>query len=314
MKTISIAVPVFEEEKNLNELFNKIEKIEATILKDNIKLEIILGDNSSKDKSWQIIKNWSTKKNNRIAVRYSKNIGFQSSILQMMKIARGDAFIILQSDLQDPPELIYNFITEWRKGSKIVAGVIKRRKENWIDRLGRKIFYNFMHITSDGRVQRNIQDFYLLDKEVYKEIALTSHNFGYIRGQIFTYDVKRSLLMYERNERVNGKSKFDFPQKYNLAFDALTIFGAGLWRRLSIFALGLGLLSIILTMGLFLSYVYGIRFAQQGWLSLISLQLIIFAFISGMSAIFLEFLSRIYRILLPSKSHYFVEEINLDRN
>ena len=207
MNTISIAVPVFEEEKNLNELFNKIEKIEATILKDNIKLEIILGDNSSKDKSWQIIKNWSTKKNNSIAVRYSKNIGFQSSILQMMKIARGDAFIILQSDLQDPPELIYNFITEWRKGSKIVAGVIKRRKENWIDRLGRKIFYNFMHITSDGRVQRNIQDFYLLDKEVYKEISDKEDRKELKKGDIFPTKEGTYIVYVGNNHKWHHLSK-----------------------------------------------------------------------------------------------------------
>jgi glycosyltransferase involved in cell wall biosynthesis len=312
VKTISIAVPVYEEESNLKKLFGEIENLEKIIKKDKFKLEIIIGDNFSKDKSWKMIKSWSVKKKNRKALRYSKNIGFQSSIIQMMKIANGDAFVVLQSDLQDPPLLIRNFISEWRKGSKVVVGVIKNRKEGLIDNMGRKIFYYFMHLTSDGRNIRNVQDYYLLDKEIYSEIAQSSHSFSYIRGQIFSYDSKCSFLTYDRNKRIKGKSKFRFPQKYNLALDALTIFGVGLWRKISIFSLGLGVFSIVLALGLFTTFLFGIRFAQQGWLSLITLQLIIFTFITGMFAIFLEFLSRIYRTMIPNNSHYVIDNVNIN--
>ncbi len=313
MKIISLAIPVYEEESNLKKLFYEIEKLEKNLLKEDIKLEIIIGDNFSKDKSWQMIKLWSGRKKNRKALRYSKNIGFQPSILQMMKFAKGDAFIVLQSDLQDPPNLIRNFIAEWKKGNKVVAGVVKSRKEGPLDKLWRKIFYYLMHLTSDGRTIRNVQDYYLLDKEIYREVVRSAHSFSYIRGQIFSYETKCSFLMYERSKRIKGKSKFRFPQKYNLAFDALTVFGVGLWRRISVFSLGLGVLSILLALGLFTSFLFGIRFAQQGWLSLITLQLIVFAFLAGMSAIFLEFLSRIYRTLLPSDSHYLIDNVNLDQ-
>jgi dolichol-phosphate mannosyltransferase len=214
---ISICVPVLNEEESLPFLIQRLNRT-SNKLKDSFDFEYVFTDNNSTDKTWKILQELSTENATIRAYRFGKNVGFQKSILFNYKQARGSAVIQLDADLQDPPELIEQFLEYWLQGFKIVSGVRIDRKESKRMNYFRKFGYWFIDITSEHPIKRNAGDFRLIDRSVVDALNELRSPKPYIRGVISRMGMLEKDLFYSREVRERGESKFGFFELVRLGF------------------------------------------------------------------------------------------------
>lgn len=295
MKLITIGIPVRNEELNIPHLITAMSTVTSILEAKGYKVEILVNDNASSDRSLTMLKEWSERDEKVRVFYFQHGVSFQESILNLMRNAGGDAFVIFQSDLQDPFELIEKFVDKWSLSKGSVIGVIKKRKEKFHIRIFRDIFYKVLKFSSDGKIVMGFQDFYLVPKNVYSELAKLSPEGLFLRGHISSRFSNINAIFYDRNDRIRGHTNFSFPQKYTLALDGILLFGTRLIRSIAVASMlifGMGLFSIV---SILLMYMVDIEHQIEGWGSLaigISLLISMFGIISSL---ILEYLIRIYR-------------------
>jgi glycosyltransferase involved in cell wall biosynthesis len=298
--TVSIVIPIKNEVENIPILIAELNQLLARNEFMLYGVEIIVNDNFSTDGSRNLLSNWA-KSDSRVKLNlFERDLGFQGSLLAGMRLATGDVLAILHGDLQDPPILLLEMLSHWENGARVIAPIIKNRQESFLDRLGRKFFYSLLVRASDSTLSRNFQDFYMLDRSVYREIAKSPINNSFIRAKIsanFGIDV---TIPYERLKRERGSSKFKFASKYNLAFDGLLLYGTRFNRILSLSSFFLIFLSIFMGIFLVLAKISGNISPPPGWTT-IELTVIFFgALIVFLISILVEYLVRIYRITVEN--------------
>ena len=302
MKTISIGVPVRNEVLNIPELQETLTKVSFQLEEMGFKVEIIVNNNASQDNSLELLENWKIT-DKRVKINHFEiGISFQHSILELMRSSSGDAFIVYQSDMQDPANTILDFVEKWNKTNKIVAGVIMKRNEKWRNSFFRKLFYYFLRVSSDGKILIGFQDFYLLPRFAYEKLRKLSPEGLFIRGHISTAFPDLEIIEYERIDRKHGVSNFNFVQKYMLALDGILLFGTRLIRLISITSFTVFLLSTISGVLVLAGYVMGFKGTSAGWTSLVLLSLVLISMFGMIGSLILEYLLRIYRFLLLTDS------------
>tara|TARA_B100000767_G_scaffold233018_1_gene225178 strand:- start:597 stop:1511 length:915 start_codon:yes stop_codon:yes gene_type:complete len=239
MKLISICIPVYNEEANIDNTYNTIKDLfEKQIIKYDY--EIIFTDNHSSDKTEKIITELCSKNNKIKYIRFRSNLQYDKSILEGYKNSNGDAAIVLNCDLQDPPELIKKFIHQWEQGSDVVYGVVNSRRENFIINSLRKFFYYIMNSNTEIKYPLNAHDFRLLDKSIINELKNTNNLFPYVRGLTYSLSTKPYGVEYDRVERSQGKSKFGFYNSFTYAINAFieeTFLFTKIFRRITLILL-----------------------------------------------------------------------------
>jgi glycosyltransferase involved in cell wall biosynthesis len=302
-KLISIGIPVLNEELNIPTLIARLNPVIEEIGRREIAVEVLVNNNASSDISGTLLDNWA-KSDSRVKVNHFPiTVPFQESILRLLQQSQGDAFVLLQSDLQDPPEALIDFISHWKSEQKIVAGVITKRSEGIIQRSIRKIFYKLLKLFSDGKIIVGFQDFYLIDRSVVDQLKQLSPEGLFLRGHISTRFGHAQQVPYSRADRERGKSNFNFPAKYSLALDGLLLFGTRFIRTISTISFGVFCFGILGTIAVLLSYLFGFRAAMQGWASLGVILLTLLSLLGMTTGLILEYLIRIYRFqIFSSKS------------
>ena len=299
-KLISIITPVYNEEDSLENYFNVITN-EISKYSSTYDFEIIITDNSSTDNTFTILKNFSSKDKRFKIYKLSKNFGYQKSLWTAYCQSSGDAVIPFDCDLQDPPYMLKNFFELWENGHDIVYGVRTSRKEKFLTTkkivdlpLLRNIFYYILNKISDDNIPKNAGDFMLVDKKIVSYLKnIHDHNI-YLRGVIFSLGFKKTHINYIRDERVFGKTKFDFGKSLKLALDGI-VGSSGLPLRIaSITGIIISMFTMFLSMFFILSkFMFDINY-PAGLTTIIVLVL----FGISLNALFLgiigEYLSRIY--------------------
>jgi glycosyltransferase involved in cell wall biosynthesis len=295
---LTIGIPVRNEEENIPELKVSISDLIARLETKGINVEIIINDNGSTDRSLEMLRIWESNEKRLTVNKLEPPLTFQASILKMMKTAEGDAFVIYQSDMQDPIELIDNFVNQWQQGCSIVAGVIRDREESFLKKNVRKLFYRTLKLFSDGNFIVGFQDFYLISKNIYKTLATLPNEGLFLRGHISSRFGEVYTLEYRRKNRLKGKSNFKFPEKYGLALDGLLLFGTRFVRVLSTSSFLLFVISAFLILMIAIGYLFGIRVPMRGWASIYVGILALLSLLGLAIGIILEYLIRIYRAIL----------------
>ena len=300
---ISIGIPVLNEELNIPNLIARLKPVIDEIGRRELTVEILVNNNASSDNSGKLLDNWA-KSDSRVRINHFPIlVPFQESILRLLQQSQGDAFILLQSDLQDPPETLIDFISNWKPNQKIVAGVITKRREGIFQRSIRKIFYRALKSFSDGKVIVGFQDFYLIDRSIVDQLKQLSPEGLFLRGHISTRFGHVQHVPYIRADRERGKSNFDFPAKYSLALDGLLLFGTRFIRTISTISFSVFCIGVIGTLAVLLSYLFGYRAAMHGWASLGVILLTLLSILGMTTGLILEYLIRIYRFqIFSSKS------------
>jgi glycosyltransferase involved in cell wall biosynthesis len=302
-KLITIGIPVLNEELNIPALIARLNPVIQEIGQQELTVEVLVNNNASSDVSGTLLDNWAVSDSRVRINHFPITVPFQESILRLLHQSKGDAFVLLQSDLQDPPEAIIDFISHWKSNQKIVAGVITKRHEGVIQSSIRKIFYKLLKSFSDGKIIVGFQDFYLIDRTIVDQLKQLSPEGLFLRGHISTRFGHVQQVPYARADRERGKSNFNFPAKYSLALDGLLLFGTRFIRTISSISFGVFCLGILGTGAVLLSYMFGYRAPLQGWASIGVILLTLLALLGMTTGLILEYLIRIYRFqIFSSKS------------
>jgi glycosyltransferase involved in cell wall biosynthesis len=217
---ISIVVPVFNEELNVMPFYEAVSAVLAP-LDSSYRFEFVFTDNHSSDNTFSLLKTLATLDARVRAYRFSRNFGYQRSIMTGYSRALGDAAVQLDVDLQDPPELVARFLSEWQLGADVVYGVRIQRQEPWFVNMQRTIFYRLIDRLSEEKIPVDAGDFRLISRRVIDLLKSFEDAQPYLRGTIATMGFKQVGIPYARNARLRGESKFPFSKLVSLALDGI---------------------------------------------------------------------------------------------
>ncbi|MFI5022515.1 MAG: glycosyltransferase family 2 protein [Alphaproteobacteria bacterium] len=298
MTLLSIIVPVYNEEGNVEPLYDAVNRALQPIA-DNHSWEFVFTDNCSTDRTFECLERLAARDPRVRAYRFTRNFGFQRSILTGYRLARGDAAVQIDCDLQDPPELIRDFVKLWKEGYKIVYGVRRSRPEPFYLRATRRVFYRLIAWLSSDELPPDAGDFRLIDRCVLDLLHAYNDENPYLRGYIASLGYRQIGVSYDRAPRQRGKSAFGFGSLVNLALDGIVGHSILPLRLASVVGVSLSLLALF-AMAVYLvlwfahDKAWPPGFATLAFLILTSL---------AVNAIFLgiigEYLARIYRQVKP---------------
>lgn len=293
-RLISICIPVFNEEQNIELLYQALLLVMAQVA-DRYDFEMIFTDNHSTDGTFHVLSHLGERDRRVRAIRFARNFGFQRSILTAYLNARGDAAVQIDCDLQDPPELILSFIKKWEEGYRVVYGVRTSRKESWLMNSTRRLFYRLIDSLSEDELPLDAGDFRLVDRRVLDELKKFEDSNPYLRGTIATLGFDQIGVPYDRGERQHGESKFSFRQLIGLALDGILNHSVVPLRLATYLGLAISLITFLATIGYLLGrFIFGAHW-PPGFASII----IVMLGSLSLNALFLgilgEYLGRIYQ-------------------
>lgn len=220
---LSVIIPVYNEEKQIE---GTIQQIKNTISSIDEDFEIIIIDDGSKDKTWDLLKALAAKDRKIIASRFSRNFGKEAALMAGLSMAKGDACITMDADLQHPPELIPQMVSLWKEGFDVVEAVKSDRgNEKSSNRFFASLFYKIMRRLSGYNLE-NASDFKLLDKKVVDQISQMHEKETFFRGLSAWVGYNRTQVYFSVPERKTGKSRWSTLKLFRLAIGALTSFSS----------------------------------------------------------------------------------------
>lgn len=217
---VSLCIPVLNEADNLDRLYERLNALGET-MRAKCRLEFVFSDNQSSDETWNKLQALAARDDRVRAIRFSKNVGFQRSILANYLHARGDAIMQLDADLQDPPELLETFFDLWQQGNQVVYGLRRKRKEAPLLNGFRKLGYSIINAISEHPIPPNVGDFRLLDRKVVNALAKFRTPNPYLRGMIAGIGFQQTGVVYDRDARAAGESKFGMTRLIQLGITAV---------------------------------------------------------------------------------------------
>jgi dolichol-phosphate mannosyltransferase len=308
-RLLSVVVPVFNEEANVEPFHSAVTEVMASLL-DRYDYELIFTDNHSTDATFALLRRLAARDPRVRVLRFSRNFGFQRSILTGYAHATGDAAIQLDCDLQDPPDLIKEFVRHWEAGYKVVYGVRVHRKETrWLSLL-RRIFYCLIDWVSDDSLPRDAGDFRLVDRQILNELRAYEDYQPYLRGTIAAMGFNQLGVPYQRAMRQRGESKFPLRQLIGLGVDGIlnhSIVPLRLATYLGLFISAVTLLAII-------GFVAGRLLYGHDWPPGFAMLIVMILGSLSLNALFLgiigEYLGRIYQQVKKRPLTIIEQELN----
>ena len=242
MKKISVIIPMYYEEEVAEECYKRMTSVLQNI--ENYDYEIICINDGSRDKTLSILENLAIRDKKLKILSFSRNFGHQCAVTAGLKYVTGDAIVIIDADLQDPPELIPEMLKLWEAGNDVIFGKRKKRKgESAFKLVTAKMFYKTLNALSDVEIPKDTGDFRLVDRKVVDTInSLPEHN-KFLRGLFSWVGYKQIPFQYERKERFAGKTKYPLKKMLKLASDGIISFST---KPLKIVG-GLGIISIVIS-------------------------------------------------------------------
>lgn len=241
---LSIIVPVLNEANNVIPLYERTKAVLMTLEKQ-YDWEFVFTDNCSTDATFDVLTKLAKTDPKVRVLRFSRNFGFQNSILAGLARCTGDAAIQLDCDLQDPPEMIVDFVRLWENGYKVVYGVRRTRVEPALLHGARRLFYYLIDFLSEHHLPRDAGDFRLIDRTVIDLCVQFAGRQPYLRGTIAQLGFRQIGVEYDRTSRERGDSKFSLRQYVSLAVDGITSHSIVPLRMATIFGGALFLLCIV---------------------------------------------------------------------
>jgi dolichol-phosphate mannosyltransferase len=222
-KLISIVIPAYNEEAVVGELKTRLQEIMNACSRYNF--EVIIVENGSADSTFARLVSIHHEDPRFKIVQLSRNFGCDGGITAGLAYARGDAAVIMNADLQDPPELIPRFIQEWEAGYEIIYGIIQKREGvNLIRRILSRLAYMIIFRLSNHMIPENASDFRLVDRKVYTIINSLKEKNKFLRGLVVWTGFKQLGIPFERQPRFAGESKADFRTVWHVAMNGIFSF------------------------------------------------------------------------------------------
>ena len=310
-KKISVVIPMYYEEEIAKTCYDRVHTVLESL--NGYDYEIIFINDGSKDNTLGILKEIANTDNRVKIVSFSRNFGHQAAVTAGIKYVTGDAIVIMDADLQDPPELIPEMVKLWEDGSEVIYGKRKvRRGESVFKLLSAKMFYSFLNTMSEVEIPKNTGDFRLVDRKVIDVINnLPEHN-KFLRGLFSWVGFEQKEFLYDRPKREAGKTKYPFRKMMKLAKDGIFSFSTKPLKMVGTLGFLSILLSFVILVYSILSFAFGWNDLTPGWTS-IMVSITFFAGVQLFSlGIISEYISRIYDESRNRPQYIIKEKINID--
>lgn len=312
MKTISVVVPTYNEEQNIRNVYERVSELFRNQL-NGYQMELLFIDNASTDSSQQIIEEL-TREDPRVqAIFNSANFGFSRSSFYGLSQAEGDCAVMMYADMQDPPEIIPEFVAKWESGYKIVVGIKSKSQENKFMYAIRGLYYDMLEKISEVEHIRQFDGFGLYDRAFVEEIRKLRDPMPYLRGLVTELGPKRAEVEYEQQRRKKGKTSFNFWRYYDVAMLGITSSTKAIMRVATFLGMGLAVLCLLIAVVTFILKLIDWNYYDVGTAAII----IGIFFVGGVQIFFLGFLGEyIVNINIRTMQHPVVVEskrINMKR-
>lgn len=268
---LSVVAPVFNERETLAEFHRRL----AAAVESLGEVEIVLVDDGSVDGSWDAMLSLSAADPRVRLVRLSRNFGHQAALSAGLDAARGEAIVLIDADLQDPPEVIPELVARWREGYDVVYGIRSSRAGEARLRLGTiSLFYRVLASVTQTEIPRDVGDFRLLSRRAAEALRAMPERARFLRGMTAWIGFRQTGIEYARDARYAGESKYPFGSLLRLALDGVISFSLAPIRLVT----GVGFALVVVCAGLFAWTLY-VRFFTthhpQGWTSVIAVVLLL---------------------------------------
>jgi glycosyltransferase involved in cell wall biosynthesis len=301
---LSIVIPVYNEEENIPELYRRVT---SSLQALGLDYEILFVNDGSQDATPKMINDLQVQDRRVVAIHLSRNFGHQPAVCAGIDNASGKAVILMDGDLQDPPEVFELFVNRWREGYEVVYAVRQRRKEGLFKRIGYFTFYRLLRAISDLDIPLDSGDFCLMDRKVIEALKALPEQIRFVRG-LRTYVGFRQIgVCYERAAREAGKPKYTFRALVGLAVDGLISFSSYPLRLVTYLGLAAVVLGGVLAVWALADAISNSQ-TPRGWAS----TMIVVLFMSAIQLISLGIMGEyVRRIFLECKVRptYIVREI-----
>ena len=279
---VSIICPFYNEEKSLKIFFDKLSSVLNNL--NNYQFEIIFINNASNDNSLKIVKSFEDFQNIKIKyITFTRNFGYQNSLLAGYQYSKGDVSIAIDTDLEDPPEMIVDFIQKYKEGFQIVYGKRVDRVENWPMKKLRNIFYRLLKLSADFRIFEQMAEFCLISKKVRDIIIKNNNTFNFFRSEIAYTGFEGYAIEYKRSLRAAGKTNYNIFGMFKFAISGF-LTSSTFFLRLSSY-----LLPMLLIINIF-------TFFYLNWFKVVILiNLIFLSFLLSVSSLYI---ARTYQIVV----------------
>ena len=256
---VSVLIPAFNEEENVERAYTTI----VGVFRDlpDYDYEIIVTDNHSTDRTFTLLQEIAARDSKVHVIRFSRNYGYERSLLVAYQHATGDCSVQIDCDLQDPPQLIPQMLELWRQGHEVVYGIRRSLKEGRFVSLLRRLFYTCINAISEDDLPHNAGEFRLVDARILEELRKVNDTSPYLRGLISSMGFSQVGFEYDREARIAGLSKFPFRAMLALALDGLMNHSLVPLRIASTLSLLFGTLTFLLI----LVYLAGRLLFGQEW-------------------------------------------------
>ena len=304
-KLISLIIPAYNEEDCVDELFNRLDGVFAT--EPQYDFEVVIVENGSIDSTWIKLQAIAERDSRFKILKLSRNFRMYGGLTAGLDFIKGDACVLMTADLQDPPELIPQFLRYWEQGYENIFGVITKREGTGpIRTMNSKLFYWLAGKLTDGRIPRNASDFRLVDRKVYEAVKSMTERNRFVRG-LFAWAGFNSIGgPMERPPRFGGVSNAHTLKVLDLAFKGIFAHSYKPLRLITVFGFVLSGLSFISIVPLFFLWLFvGVPFAGFG--TLVGLFLLVFGIVSLMLGILSEYVGLIYEEV-KARPNYVVSE------
>lgn len=291
-KLISVVIPAYNEEASVDELARELKKVFAENAAYDF--EVIIVENGSTDQTFQRLQKIHEKDSRFKILQLSRNFRMDGGVTAGLNHAQGDAAVIMTADLQDPPELITQFIKKWEQGYENVFGIVTRRQgTSLIRRFNSQLFYKIANRLTGGKIPRNVSDFRLVDKKVYRTINRIEERNRFIRG-LFAWVGFRSIgIEHERKPRFAGESGAHTLKVLELALKAIFAHTYVPLRMITITGIVVSVASFIALIGIVIRVLgWGVPFPGFG--TIMAVMLLLFGILFTMLGIVSEYVGLIY--------------------
>lgn len=287
----SIVVPVYNEELVAKESYKRLKQVMDSTQEE---YELIFVNDGSRDKTEEIISEICKQDKNVRLINFSRNFGHQTAITAGMDYSSGQAVVVIDADLQDPPEVILEMIAKWKEGYDVVYGQrLKRKGETFFKKVTAKMFYRLLAAMTSVDIPVDTGDFRLIDRKVCDVMSSLTEKNRYVRGLVSWVGFRQTAVTYVRDERFAGETKYPLKKMLKFAMDGITTFSykplkISTYIGFLVSALSFVYLIVVLCLRLFTDT------TVTGWASTLAVSLMFNGVILMMLGIIGEYIGRIY--------------------
>ena len=307
----SVVIPIFNEELVVQETYKRLKTVMDAL---NEPYELLFVNDGSRDNTTNLLKKICDSDSRVKLVDFSRNFGHQMASTAGMDYSSGETIVLIDADLQDPPEIIPQMLNKWREGYDVVYGVrIKRNGETLLKKLTSKLYYRLLNSMTEVDIPLDTGDFRLIDRKVCNALKAAKEKSRYIRGLISWMGYKQTGIEYAREKRFAGETKYPFKKMLKFAFDGITSFS---YKPLKL-ASYVGCFVSIMSFLYLLVVIYQRLFTDStitGWASTLAVSLFFNGIILVILGIVGEYIGRIYDEVRGRPLYIVSDTRNIDEN